>query len=158
MNYIGTFEVTSKSVRATDPCYSPGTWCQGLIKGVRNGAWKAFDEYDSGAVGELRIVAEGFEPRDSEWMELYDIDFGVDSGMFGFFDGRKYAKNWDDECVKGAFYQTCIDNCQGIIRGFGVNSSSGYGDGSYPVYIQKDINGEITAFKVLFLYDEDDDE
>ena len=40
----------------------------------------------------------------------------------------------------------------------GVVSSSGYGDGSYRVYGQKNKDGEYVAFEVVFITAEDEDE
>jgi hypothetical protein len=40
----------------------------------------------------------------------------------------------------------------------GVVSSSGFGDGSYPVFGEKDENGEWVVFEVVFIYDEDEEE
>lgn len=42
--YVGNFEVMSNKVYVSDPCYSPGTWCQGVLNGVKNGKWKVLVE------------------------------------------------------------------------------------------------------------------
>ena len=38
---LGTIEL-GDYVYVTDPCYSPGIWCQALIKNVKSGKYHAF--------------------------------------------------------------------------------------------------------------------
>ena len=36
-----TFEITSGTLRVTDPCYEVGTWCAGTLDKVKTGQWQA---------------------------------------------------------------------------------------------------------------------
>jgi len=111
-------------------------------------------------------------------------NIGVDSGQCGIFDADNYpggnsTGEYDD---KNSFYGKVCEltsnehgeeadksipyNTYGIIDGFGVVSSTGYGDGCYTAYGIKNENGELIAVKIVFLedetekddfYDDDDD-
>jgi hypothetical protein len=103
---------------------------------------------------------------------------GVDSGQFGFFDkefyrndekakelkkhnfGDDYDTEEGDEWYRACADITLADEQWGVLPN-GVVSSSGFGDGSYRVFGQKDSNGEYVAFQVVFIEaeeDEDEDE
>ena len=104
-----------------------------------------------------------------------DMDGGVDSGQFGFFDKdfyrndeaakdlKKYEFSPDYDREEGdSWYRACCDltlakESWGVLPN-GVVSSSGFGDGSYPVFGEKDENGEWIAFEVIFIGDEEDED
>jgi hypothetical protein len=167
-----TFEVKSGKICITDPCYKRGTWCAIMDIPAKNGVWIASietsDEDDWGMrVSTLR--AHHVEHNNLAWNKINSI--GVDSGQAGIFDSANYPDNPSDYGDKSAFDDshfygrccntTCYDDssiCWGIVDGFGVVSSSGYGDGSYSVYVDKNNENEITAVKIVFISpDEDDD-
>ncbi len=172
-----TFEVTSGVLVASDPCYTVPTWCQGIITNVKKGTWLAevtkSDEGDWGnRVAVLRI--EHINAKRTYITEQVDMDGGVDSGQFGFFDkdfyrndeAAKDLKQYDfggdyDRSEEGEkWYRTCCnltlnDESWGVLPQ-GVVSSSGFGDGSYPVFGEKDENGEWVVFEVIFIDDESD--
>lgn len=168
---VGSFEVHSGKMMVSDPCYSPGTWCQGVLENVENGKWNALfvKTDDTGGWGER--VAELFVFHDSvkpfnDIMEDYfcaweetDIDVGVDSGMAGFYDlpefkGAEEDLDWyDDICSMHPNEKDAK-----IING-GVVSNSGYGDGGYRCYISKNKNEKIDMAKIVFidLFQDDND-
>lgn len=163
---MNTFEVTSGALMASDPCYKTDVWCAGKIENVKNGTWQ-FEIFESdhhadrGRVSELWVYTEGGGSTD--W-ERVKSSFGVDSGQFGFFD-YKYFLEHENEREYGSpgFYQSACDATSseeraGVIEGIGAVSSSGYGDGSYNVYVQRDKQGLITAAKVIFIDDSENDE
>lgn len=174
-----TFEVKSGVMVASDPCYEIPTWCQGVIKNVKNGTWKAeVETSDEGDWGERisRLRVEHINAKRTYITEQVDMDGGVDSGQFGFFDkdfyrndeAAKDLKKYDfggdfDRSGEGEqWYRAVCDltlakESWGVLSG-GAVSSSGFGDGSYPVYGEKDENGEWVAFEVVFIGDEDEED
>lgn len=79
----------------------------------------------------------------------FAIDFGKKEGPFGY-------------SYEGACQATCSPSMAGELGGGkAVASSSGYGDGKYPVYADYDRNGRVVALHVYFEDDpneEDEDE
>lgn len=178
------FEVKSGKIVASDPCYTVGTWCQGVIDNVRNGTWFAHVETsDEGRWGN-RIAALVVYHADnlqnnpnilSLFQNMPKLPFvaGVDSGQFGFFDHDAYRNDdaitsdiplWDYTIEEPGdkFYSAC---CQQTIEGeswgilpFGAVSSSGYGDGSYTVLGEKNSYGEYVALAVIYIEPEIDDD
>ena len=173
------FKIKSGKMVLSDPCYDLGAWCQGVIDNVKNGEWVA-DAQDTIAFGGriVRLTAYHIDyPTSSDDIqfdgELMDFDGGVDSGQFGYFDFSEYR---NDKSIIGVeriaepsqiiicedepFYSICCDrtlsnDMWGVIP-FGVISSSGIGDGSYPTYGIKNGDGEYVAFTTIFL-DPDED-
>ena len=175
-----TFEVTSGVMVCSDPCYSidPPTWCQGIINNVKNGTWVAnVEKSDEGDWGEriARLRVEHINAKRTYLTTQVDMDGGVDSGQFGFFDKdfyrndeaakdlKKYEFSPDYDREEGdSWYRACCDltlakESWGVLPN-GVVSSSGFGDGSYPVFGEKDENGEWIAFEVIFIGDEEDED
>lgn len=165
---LGTFEVSSGGLRVTDPCYDVQTWCAGTLR-AKDGTWSAelrhSDEGDWGKrVAEL-VVRHADHPR-AEPTRPAGIDAGVDSGQCGFFDEAKYASNQGGEYGDlSTFYgqacratSTASGDCSGggIVMGFGAVSSSGYGDGSYEVYVHE-VDGQAVAARLVFIPEDEDD-
>ena len=179
------FEVTSGKMVLSDPCYELGTWCQGVAENVKNGTWVGvLEQSDEGAWGvrnsiliSMNVEAMKKNPLlERELMSSGDLINwgGVDSGQFGHFDYANYRKDenaidvpkvWEDEWESqegDKFYRACCyqtletEDSFGVVP-FGVLSSSGYGDGSYPTYGIKDENGEWVGFMTIFIGDEDED-
>ena len=76
---------------------------------------------------------------------------GVDSGQILLIDPCYVYK---DEYGSGGDYDECCqitlsDVCAGQ-TGLGVVTSSGYGDGVYPVYAEKDGNGRVKQVTIVF--------
>lgn len=161
----GSFEVSSGTIRATDPCYTPDTWCAGSFP-AKNGKWSAWlflsDEDDWGVrVAMLMIV------HDDHQMQFTGLDevagsFGVDSGQFGFFDHQLYEERHDtDYGVKGSFYQTIcdltLDKPGRATIEWGAASSSGLGDGVYEV-VARYVKGEAVQAAAIFIEEYEEDE
>lgn len=174
-----TFEVISGVMVCSDPCYSIPTFCQGVIKNVKNGTWKAeVETSDEGDWGKRisRLRVEHINAKRTYITEQVDMDGGVDSGQFGFFDKDFYR---NDEAAKDLkqydfgrivqdgeegekWYRACCEltlakESWGVMPN-GAVSSSGFGDGYYPVFGEKDENGEWVAFEVVFIGDEDEED
>lgn len=175
---IGTFQIISGKVRATDPCYDLETWCAGTVENVLPGEYVASvvttkDEIfnlESDRVGELFAIHKNYINKQLAFYEL-DLRCCVDSGQFGFFDLDKYPKILGDkrynDMVWNEFYRekicplTCdMTGDRGIRDGgtidFGCVSSSGYGDGGYPVFAAYNDEGKVIALKAEFIDDSEE--
>lgn len=86
---------------------------------------------------------DGVIPQQKQMAEIGSI--GVDAGLAGFFMNKPdYTDDeWSDFC-------DYIRNGDAWIKNEGFFSSSGNGDGCYPVYAYKQ-NGEITALEIRFV-------
>lgn len=160
---MSSFEVTSGALMASDPCYTSDTWCAGKIDNVKNGKWLSHAEFSYEKMWGKRVTslqAWLSDSSPSNWIRV-NKSFGVDSGQFGFFDYNYFINHESErEYDSPGFYKDCCDltlsaNKFGLLNQ-GVVSSSGYGDGSYPVYIAKNTNGEVIGVKVVFISDEED--
>jgi len=167
------FTIKSGSMILSDPCYERGIWCQGFVPKVKNGRWVAEVEFIGNRVSRLMAKHENaYDVRYSNDVEHngQELDFngGVDSGQFGYFDSDEYENNESvkdietnlegfDDCSK--FYQVCCDktlskDSWGVLPG-GVVSSTGYGDGSYITYGQKNGDNEYVAFTTIFIEEDE---
>ena len=172
------FNVTSGVMVCSDPCYEIPTWCQGIIKNVKNGEWEAeVETSNEGSWGERIAVLKvnHVNAKLSGGFKLLNFDAGVDSGQFGFFDrdfyrndeiakdlpkhdfGDDYDVNEGDSWYRAVCDLTLAEESWGVLSG-GVVSTSGFGDGSYNVYGCKDESGEYVAFYVEFIGSHDEHE
>jgi len=173
-----TFEVKSGVMVASDPCYSIPTWCQGVINNVKNGTWLAeVETSDEGDWGNriARLRVEHINAKRTYRTEQVGMDGGVDSGQFGFFDkdfyrnneaakdlkkhdfGENYDRQDGDQWYRACCELTLADESWGVLPQ-GAVSSSGFGDGSYPVFGEKDENGEWVVFEVIFIGEQEEEE
>lgn len=167
---LGEFEIKSGEVIVSDPCYAIGTWCQGLVRNVKNGTWVADVACleESGRNAFLVVHHKDYiMPMGTVWEQL-DFDIGVDSGQAGFYDYAGYKK--DDSVPNSIKNSLGFDlnepgekfyayNCDltlktehdaGVLP-TGVVASSGYGDGSYTVSVVKDEDGKVVAMEIIFI-------
>lgn len=85
-------------------------------------------------------------------------EIGVDAGLCGIFTSKPdYSDNqWHSFCDMIGSKDFML--MQGEFDTVGVVSSSGYGDGGYPVYAFKDEGGDITAIEVVYICGEQENE
>ena len=126
------------------------------------------------------LTAKARTVRNSEsgaWTEVFEA--GVDSGQMSIFDEKFYraksegegkmsptwegmatSKHENEKDGGGTFYGACCtltcgeDNgrtSQAGVLEHGAVSSTGYGDGCYPVFVKKNKAGEVVAVKVKFM-------
>ena len=171
----GTFEITSGAMRATDPCYDMETWCADTITDVVNGTWEI--EAIRGDENRVAMLIARHAVHGSNLpLEYIDEEmsgeYGVDSGQFGFFDNARYAaEQGGDYNEMGSFYNEICNTTMPrsdtgeyseqtdfSFRDYGAVSSSGYGDGSYSVYVTYGYDGDVIAIMVEFMRAEDEDE
>jgi len=104
---LGSFEVISGTIVASDPCYEIPTWCQGLIENCKKGKWNAeivkSDEDDWGVrSAELIVCKDGEKGLTFDNWKMQDFEAGVDSGTFGFYDIDHYR---DDSIVTDDMFE-----------------------------------------------------
>lgn len=124
---LGTFEVNSKKLRITDPCYSKDTWCAGTLDNPMPGKWHAFIQYRNEGTWGVRnstlfavhesyaemhkLVLRGYLYQ-NHLANLSKINVGVDSGQAGIFDEDSYPEDPapNDNSYRDdpkAFYNRC---------------------------------------------------
>lgn len=168
--HLGSFEITSGKVHVSDPCYTD--LGSGKTVKVKNGKYDCYVEYSNDYFDweRVRSIEISLESGNDY---IYINELTVDSGQMGIFEAKSYLNDSigevTDEMEIGdtPFYKICChttlseQQC-GIVKN-GLVSSSGYGDGSYPVYAKYNKDNEIVGIKVEFIedefdYDEYDDE
>lgn len=154
-NFIGSFMLNDK-VDVTDPCYDKGVWCRETLE-CNPGEYFGYAEIsDEGEWG--KRVASISIYKDDEEVDLDDMErvgsIGVDAGMAGFFrDKPDYPDDeWSKFLHEAGLYKPNgeYDYSKDYYSvEYGVFSNSGYGDGGYDVYANK----ERTAFTIVFIED-----
>lgn len=166
---VGQFTVESTSLMVSDPCYGHGTWCQGILEGVRPGQWlaeiKRVERKGWGvriASLSVRHTEAGALPAAGNW-EAASFEVGVDSGQAGFWDLPRFPdKNdkgdyGDPTSWYGSACETTLNGpCAGVMLG-GAVASSGYGDGVYQCTFARAASGDIVAAKITFIGDYEDE-
>lgn len=180
---IGEFTLTQPVLRVSDPCYEKDCWAGDVLKDCLTGIWEAAVDYDNSWGKRVSMLAIRHEsgpqfsvfsnPRRDIQVEDTSLIAGVDSGQCGFFDETYYR---DDKVCEGAndpspdrgsygepWYTLCchitLSEDQAGTIPYGAVSSSGYGDGSYEVFVTRDRSGYINGAAIMFIDDpEEDDE
>ena len=176
------FNITSGNLVISDPCYKlyePLRYQEVLP--AKNGKWVTHAEIEDtrhwgSRVSKLFAFHEDYAPISRRWsLEYsgtnpvrnrihYGKDMAVDSGQLGFFDYEFFkAHESEREYGSGDFYSRCCDATlsdkqYGIIDEQGVVSSSGYGDGSYPLYYVTDDFNRVVGVCVDYMSEEEYDE
>ena len=151
---IGTMDFHG-SVDITDPGYDRDVWCRLNDVKISEGEYDCCvwnvpkkgtrldgTSYKYERVGAIGIYRNGFIPCQYDMEEYGTI--GVDAGLAGFFHNKPdytYAE-WHDFCED-------IEHKDVWLTDGGFCSTSGDGDGCYPVYAYKQ-DGEITALEIRF--------
>lgn len=155
---LGKFTIVSGQIIVGDPCYNEPEICVPAI----NGDWLAYIEKNE-RIEKLIVQHVLFDS-----IEVVNIDenaIGVDSGQAGVFDMSYYN---DDTLVHNVswlseesplvadqpWYSLVCDRTlakphAGIIP-FGVVSSSGWGDGDYPVTLYK-VDDKVIKVEIVFV-------
>lgn len=129
-----------------------------------------------GRVSVLSVVHEEYASRNSlNFSVVPGIDIGVDSGQAGFFDDTAYRLNLADKATSNTkredmpVFEAFYDKIMGItgtteqfgVLDFGTVSSTGYGDGGYPLLVARE-DGVVIAASIIFIdpneEEEDDDD
>ena len=167
---LGDFEVTSPTMRASDPCYDRDVWCCGTFDNCKLGTWEAgVLMQDEGVWGtRVAVLAVRHKETGPDFTSIRDpktyinvgpwteqtFEVGVDSGQAGLFDDAHYQ---DDTVFDGMeepehdfgdlwYNHACditLSRMHAGVMPFGAVSSSGFGDGSYVCYTHEGDTGEI---------------
>lgn len=168
----------------SDPCYELDTWCQYELENVQPGSWSVFkttsdEEFWGIRVAEFEAYI-GEIPKDDEYELVEEATIGVDSGQAGFFESTGYrnmslfgkdkpvchpmflpedvtVENYQEEYFYGVCCNITLNDQAGVFPG-GAVSTSGFGDGSYDLFVRKNQDGKITALKLVFISDEEEEE
>lgn len=174
----------SEEVMVSDPCYQVPTWCQHVLTNVLQGYYQPFCKIqDEGTRGDrnaiLLVVHENHQFDDLKWERVKGAHIVVDSGQAGIFSLPTYRNNDHIEFQEHPQEGTWLYGKMGTHDGdkfydlmcgltintkdgwggydSGVVSSSGYGDGSYDLYVAKNNDGKIVGISIVFLYEDEDD-
>ena len=163
----------SSNVMVSDPCYSLGTWCQTKLENVLAGNYVVHtirdeDDPDGSRNWGLVVIHEDYVGKKKRWYSHGSI--GVDSGQAGIFDLASYRNDEIFEGITSKFagegynikdggegenwYSHMCDLTLYTQESWGsydagVVSSSGWGDGMYPLKIQKE-KGKIIGIFIDF--------
>ena len=146
----------------TDPCYSLDTWCTYIVNNVLPGEYKTSVKLVDGGswgkrVGELSAIHSEYTNTPLQWGFVSD-NIGVDSGQCGIYDfNYRLAKGnnvHDSLFYKKACKCTDGEDHFGEQEDSGVTSCSGYGDGSYDLYLTKNGDDDVVGIKIVFIEDE----
>ena len=169
MEKLGQVYLTSGKVVVADPCY--GRECvkntnNATIVELRQGMYEAYcSRSDDNRISALCIIPAMMDIEDVCYGD-YELGVaGVDSGTCGIFCNDYHKKTHAKEHALDDWYNEFIiaDDCpeSGITDDSGVFTSSGYGDGCYPVFAVTDRHGNQFGVLVEFIYegweDEDDE-
>lgn len=178
---VGQIQIQGGHIDITDPCYNSDVWCRTSVENMAPGLYDCMVEYAEDGhyryVSRARIVFAGgdenFRKQHNErltkgrsWRNIGEI--GVDAGIAGFFDGSKpdfSDEKWSELCT----WMNQVDRTAearfgrlghwyilhfGETNADGFWTSSGYGDGGYPVFAIQSIMGtekKTTAVEIRFL-------
>ncbi len=169
----------SENVMVSDPCYTPDTWCQTKLTNVLPGKYNVdVQKSDEGSwgtrVSSITVIHEDYDDTD-DWEQHSEC--GVDSGQCGVFCMTSYR---NDELSVGIttpdvnfnlsdyrkdeggdmWYEkmckfTLSENQWGLYD-TGVVTSSGIGDGLYPMDVMMD-GDKIIGIRLEYLGNSDED-
>ena len=169
----------SENVMVSDPCYSPDTWCQtkldNVLPGLYNVDVQKSDEGDWGVrVSSITVIHEDYEDTD-DWEQHSEC--GVDSGQCGIFCMTSYRNDemsvgittppldnpfvlpYNDKGGDMWYEKMCqftLGKEQFGLYDTGVVSSSGIGDGLYPMEVMMD-KEKIVGIRITYLGNSDED-
>lgn len=155
--YIGSFMLGNK-VDITDPCYNKDVWCR-MTTECTPGEYYGYVEQRNTSWGNRNTVLTIY--KDDVHVDDIDMEYigeiGVDSGMVGFFNDKPNFP--DDKWYEFLEFSKVFKkngeynySKKTYIVDYGIFCESGYGDGCYNVYANK----ERTAFEIVFIDDEED--
>lgn len=148
------------TVVVSDPCYTMPTWCQAVVKDVLPGEYLSaaeFVETDGWGDRSNTLVAVHKDYINEKLrFQSYPATIGVDSGQAGIFDLASYRNDEIAEGITTPGTDFCLGNnntegdkwyekmCRFTLSedswgayDSGIVTSSGYGDGSYDLYVAK---------------------
>jgi len=165
-------------VRVSDPCYGDDVWCKTRLTSVLPGEYRVdVQKSDEGSwgnrVSSLTVTHKDYIGKQLRYQEHGDI--GVDSGQAGIFCESSYRNDDVAETIKNGngiridsiedgdkwYEKMCRFTLSG--EGFGayesgVVTSSGFGDGSYPLAVARDEDKNIVSMVITYIGEEDEED
>lgn len=167
----------SDKVRVSDPCYDNDVWCKTMLTDVLPGEYEVTvdrhdDESWGNRISQLQVVHKDYKHKNLVWNEHSEI--GVDSGQAGVFCESTYRNDTVDiKTPESRFSLTLNDQpgdawyekmCKFTLSGqgwgsyeTGVVTSSGYGDGGYPLEVVEE-DGKIVGMRITYIFPDDEEE
>ena len=167
----------NSKVVVSDPCYTIGTWCQHKLTDVLPGEYHVdVQKSDEGGwgnrVSSLTVTHKDYVGKQLRYQEHGDI--GVDSGQAGIFCESSYRNDdieidtpehdftlpFSDDSGDRWYEKMCKFTLSGLGWGSyetGVVTSSGYGDGGYPLEIIEE-DGKIVGMRITYIFPDDEEE
>lgn len=112
----GTITLGNRVV-VSDPCYSLGTWCQGILENMLPGEYECIYNFDENerCVSEIYIVHSSL-PKDDLTNTLINctiapFEVGVDSGQAGFYDYDYYVSHHTPKLDEDWYDKVCNLTC-----------------------------------------------
>ena len=143
-------------IDVTDPCYDHNVWCRINNIKIKPGIYNCYYSTHDGKEWGERISSIKILHKENlkNVVDITNIGtIGVDAGLAGFFENKPDYKDkeWYDFCDKlqKEEEQTGL---RAHICDCGFYSSSGYGDGVYPVFLLKNANNETIGIKIQFVW------
>ena len=152
MKNVATLNLSGPRLRVSDPCQREA--CHHLTFPVNPGVWHAFiDLVDEGhpwgqRVTHLTLVRAG-EDLTAPIIEEVGL-LWVDAGVLGFYDDARLPEI-DPDTYDKVICST--ENCRKhafTIDDRAVFSSTGLGDGVYPLFVRRDADGAVVAATVRY--------
>ena len=170
----------SENVMVSDPCYTPDTWCQTKLDNVLPGLYNVeVERHDEGTgwgvrVSSITVIHEDYVD-DGDWEQHSEC--GVDSGQCGVFCMTSYRNDeisvgittptldnpfvlpYNDKGGDMWYEKMChftLHKDQWGLYDTGVVSSSGIGDGMYPLDVMMD-GDKIVGMRLEYLGNSDED-
>lgn len=163
---IGTVDFTKGNILVSDPCYK-GEY--GVSLDVKQTHYDVSVLKEDGYNSAIMAIAKGEYISNLDWEKYEDEEIAVDSGQAGFFEWDSFyteevidknaqlpfSKDEDEENNFYPFVSSLTLNSDESAGCYskGCVSSTGYGDGSYNLYLAKK-NNVIVGLLICFIEDE----
>lgn len=154
---VDTIEFRKGVADITDPCYPKDVWCRINNVEIHPGTytcvyWKQQNhtitikgkQYQDNRVTRMGVYLNGKIPNKGA-MKFLDC-IGVDAGLAGVYEEKEdfTEEQWQDFCDD-------IETQDYLVEYNGFCTSSGYGDGEYPVYVHTNDDGLFDAIEIRFI-------
>ena len=161
---LGSFFVTGNKIHVSDPCYDYDSVGAAKIVNALPGEYLTKLTLYNMAIWGTRVARLSIchvNHKNVVPNICTDCVIAVDSGQAGFFDDDYYKENQggnfgDITTLFGlACSLTLSKNRGGIMLDKGVVAETGFGDGSYSLYIGKNEKGKIVSASIIFIADDE---
>ena len=164
--HYGVVEL-GRNVKVSDPCYGSSVWCSKVLHNVSEGHYDCYiltsDENTWGNRVAFMVLCKDGHQFDIPSTYI-PCDIGVDAGVCGIYDLDYYNKYHSDNAVDENWYQENVvswcgsDKAQICEEGKGFITCSGFGDGGYALFVDKDEHGNVVRIAVDYFVIEPDDD